>query len=81
MIEEIICSSDVTKQGLSFLERLFKNKRVHESLIALLKGAVKDERFVQDSKGFGLNWIGRTITDDKCKDTFKSLVVETFIKD
>jgi len=62
VIVEIIGSNDVKKQGLSYLERMFKNKQVHESLIILLKGGVKDTRFVEDSKIFGKDWISKAIT-------------------
>lgn len=41
---------------------MFKNKQVHDSLIVLLKGAVKDERFVTESKSYGKDWIAHTIT-------------------
>jgi hypothetical protein len=69
LAEEIVAqnSKEVKKQGLQYLERMFKNKQVHESLIKLLKGAIKDERFVGDSKRFGIDWISKTITAPKTK--------------
>jgi len=60
---------------------MFKNKTVHDSLIVLLKGAVKDQRFVADSKVFGIDWIKYTITSVRSKDALKDLVVNTFVKD
>jgi hypothetical protein len=60
---------------------MFKNKTVHDSLIVLLKGAVKDQRFVADSKVFGIDWIKYTITSVRSKEALKDLVVNTFVKD
>jgi hypothetical protein len=60
---------------------MFKNKQVHDSLIKLLKGAIKDERFVGDSKRFGIDWISKTITAPKTKQALKGLMAETFTKD
>jgi hypothetical protein len=60
---------------------MFKNKVVHESLITMLKGGVKDSRFVDDSKKFGIDWISKTIVAPKTKDSLKELVNETFLRD
>jgi hypothetical protein len=49
-ITDIVASKDVKREGVSYLERMFKNSQVHDSLIYLLKNAVKDDRFVTDSK-------------------------------
>jgi hypothetical protein len=59
---ECATSKEVQKEGISFLEKMFKDKIVHDSLIVLLKGGVKDSRFVSDSKTFGIDWIKYTIT-------------------
>lgn len=61
-ITDIVASKDVKREGVSYLERMFKNSQVHASLIYLLKNAVKDDRFVTDSKKFGIDWITYTIT-------------------
>lgn len=50
------------KEGVSYLDKMFKDKQVHEALIYLLKNAVKDDRFVEDSKKYGIDWIVYTIT-------------------
>lgn len=71
IVSEIVTSREVKKEGVSYLERMFKNKQVHESLIALLKGAIKDKRFVDDSKKFGIDWIQTTITATPTKDSLK----------
>ncbi|TNV80922.1 hypothetical protein FGO68_gene17681 [Halteria grandinella] len=83
LAEEIVAQNtkEVKKQGLQYLERMFKNKQVHESLIKLLKGAIKDERFVGDSKRFGIDWISKTITAPKTKQALKGLMGQTFTKD
>jgi len=60
---------------------MFKNKQVHDALIVLLKGGVRDSRFVGDSKVFGIDWIAKTITSKESKDSLKELVSETFQKD
>lgn len=60
-VTEVIATKEVKRQGLGYLERMFKNKQVHDALIVLLKGGVKDERFVSDSKEFGKEWISTTI--------------------
>ena len=78
---EIASSKPVQKEGISYLERMFKNKTVHDSLIVLLKGAVRDHRFLADSKVFGVDWIKYTITSQDSKDALKDLVVNTFVKD
>jgi hypothetical protein len=77
----VVGSKEVKKEGLSYLERMFKSKGVHESLITLLKVGVKDQRFIEDSKRFGINWIEKTITAEKTKGALKRLVSETFCKD
>ena len=61
LVGDIGSSKPVQKEGISYLERMFKDKNVHASLIVLLKGAVKDPRFVADSKIFGIDWIKHTI--------------------
>jgi hypothetical protein len=81
MVVEILACKDVQRQGVSYLERMFKSKQVHESLIKLLKGGVQDRRFVEQSKGFGIDWISKTITSNESKQALKGLVQETFIKD
>lgn len=81
LVQEVVGSKEVKKEGLSYLERMFKSKAVHESLITLLKGGVKDQRFLEDSKRFGINWIEKTITAEKTKGALKQLVSETFCKD
>lgn len=60
---------------------MFKNKTVHDSLIVLLKGAVKDPRFVADSKFFGLDWIKYTILATESINSLKALVSNTFLRD
>lgn len=45
-VSDVVGSKEVKKHGLSYLERMFKNKQVHDSLITLLKGAVKDDLFI-----------------------------------
>lgn len=57
LVGEITGSKYVQKEGISYLERMFKNKQVHDSLLVLLKGGVRDSRFIGDSKGFGIDWI------------------------
>ena len=41
-VGDIVGSKLVQKEGISYLERMFKNKTVHDALIVLLKGGVKD---------------------------------------
>lgn len=60
---------------------MFKTKPIHDSLLVLLKGAVKDSRFIDESKIFGKDWIAKTITASPTKDALKELVCETFKKD
>ena len=60
---------------------MFKNKQVHDALIKLLKGGVKDERFVTDSKEFGIDWITHTVTSNNVKTELKELVSETFTQE
>lgn len=60
-LTDLTASQEVKKHGLSYLERMFKSKQVHEALLKLIKGGVKDERFVQDSKKFGIHWISDII--------------------
>ncbi len=69
------------REGISYLEKMFKNKRVHDALLVLLKGGVRDSRFVAESKTFGIDWISKTITAPKTKCALKELVSETFTKD
>jgi hypothetical protein len=77
-ITEVVAGKEVKKEGLNYLERMFKNKQVHDALIKLLKGGVKDERFVTDSKEFGIDWITHTVTSNNVKTELKELVSETF---
>lgn len=81
LIGEIVGSKHLQKEGISYLERMFKNKSVHEAIVVLLKGGVKDSRFIADSKIFGIDWISKTITADKTKCALKHLVCEAFTKD
>ena len=81
LVGEVAASKAVQKEGISYLERMFKDKTVHESLIVLLKGAVKDQRFIAESKVFGIDWIKYTLTQGETKDALKELVANTFVKD
>jgi hypothetical protein len=54
---EAVSSREIRKEGLTFLEKMFKNKTVHDAILYLLKNDVKDERFVQASKVYGINLI------------------------
>ena len=81
LISEIVGSKHVQKEGISYLERMFKNKTVHEALIVLLKGGVRDQRFVAESKVFGIDWISKTITAPETKSALKNLCSEAFTKD
>ncbi|CDW77440.1 UNKNOWN [Stylonychia lemnae] len=80
-ITDIVASKDVKKEGVSYLERMFKNSQVHDSLIFLLKNAVKDDRFVTESKKFGIDWITYTITSQQSKNDLKNLMSLTFTQD
>lgn len=62
-ITDVVAGDKIKKEGVTYLEKMFKNKQVHDSLIYLLKNGVKDDRFVSDSKVYGKNWITKTITD------------------
>ena len=57
----MIPTHELRREGLSYLNRLCRNKEVHAQLITLLKGACKDKRFVDDSKVFGINLIGEGV--------------------
>jgi len=81
IVVDIVAGKQVQKEGLSYLERMFKAKQVHQSLITLLKGAVKDSRFVDQSKRFGIDWIQYTITSAESKTALKGLVNSTFLRD
>lgn len=81
LVGEIVGSKAVEREGISYLERMFKNKTVHEALLVLLKGGVRDSRFVAESKIFGIDWISKTITASKTKSALKELVSETFTKE
>lgn len=81
IVVDIVAGKQVQKEGLSYLERMFKAKQVHSSLITLLKGGVKDSRFVDQSKRFGIDWIQYTITSAESKTTLKDLVSATFVRD
>eukprot|EP00347_Sterkiella_histriomuscorum_P007747 403347710 len=80
-IIEVVANKDVKREGVSYLERMFKNKQIHDSLIILLKGAVKDNRFVTESKKYGIDWIGHTITSQQVKGDLKDLMSATFVQD
>jgi hypothetical protein len=60
-VVDIIASKEVKREGVSYLERMFKNKQVHDSLLVLIKGAIKEPSFVEDSKVFGKEWIAHGI--------------------
>lgn len=60
---------------------MFKNKVVHDSLLFMLKNSVRDNRFVQVSKVYGIDLISKAIVAPQTKSALKDLVVETFTKD
>jgi hypothetical protein len=60
---------------------MFKDGTVHNSLIYLLKNATLDQRFVADSKVFGVDWIAKTITANETKKALMELVNNTFVED
>lgn len=57
-ISDIVASNEVRREGLSYLERMFKHQKVHEGLIYLLKNDVRDERFVHVARDYGISLIG-----------------------
>lgn len=60
---------------------MFKNKVVHDALLFMLKNGVKDQRFVQDSKIYGIDLISKAIVSPAVTQSMKNLVVETFCKE
>lgn len=57
----MIPSNEIRKEGISLLEKMFKDKSVHQSVIYLLKNTVKDEKFVQEARPYGIDLVSKSV--------------------
>ena len=78
---DVLPMQQAKKEGLTYLERLLKKGEVHDDLLVLIKGAIKDQEFVKDSKTFGKEWISHVVLTHEVKQASKDLVIETCVNE
>jgi len=67
---------DLEKEGVSYIENIFKAKDTHEASLVLLKNVLKDPRFVEESKTFGLDLILHVINTPECKKDVQDMILD-----
>ena len=77
MIHEALDDSKVTKEGLNFLDRMFRHKQSHDAGQFLLVNVLKDQRFIDASRIWGTNLISHVILQNKAQEEFKLLIIKT----
>lgn len=77
----VVSTKEIRKEGLTYLEKIFKHKTVHDSLLFLLKNDIKDQRFVQASRLYGIDLIQHAVQTSLVRNASKDLVVDVLTKD
>ena len=77
-IKHVLSSKEVKGEGLRLLEKIFKEKLLHETLLILLKTTIKEKTFVNESKIFGKKLIREVIKEKDFKLETKELSIKTF---
>ena len=57
LIHELLTDPTIDKEGLNFLDRLFRHEQIHEAGLALLTNVLKDPRFMAEAQIFGTDLI------------------------
>jgi len=70
-VGELLNDKEVNQEGLNFLSRLFVDPQTHEAAVILLKNVLKDPRFVDESKSFGVDLISSIISSSQSQEDFK----------
>ena len=77
VIGEILTDKEVEQRGVDFLSKLFTQPQTHEAAVILLKNVLKDDRFINEGKVFGVDLITNVIRTPQCQEDFKLLVINT----
>lgn len=77
----MFANQEIKKEGLTFLEKMVKNKEVHNSMLYLIKNSVKDKRFIKDSREYGIDLSQYAASRSEVRIESKELVVNAFTKD
>lgn len=65
VVREILTDSKVEEEGTKFLSKLLTNPETHEAAVILLKNVLKDPRFVEEGKLFGVDLLTNVIRDPR----------------
>lgn len=77
VIRRILTDREVERTGVEFLSKLFLDPNTHEAAVILLKNVLKDPRFVQEGKTFGIDLISNVIRSSQCEEDFKNIVIKS----
>ena len=73
----LLKSKEVKGEGLHLLEKIFKEKLLHETLLVLLKSNLKEKSFVEESKIYGKSLIKKIVTEKEFKKEIKDFSIKT----
>mmetsp|Transcript_27148 Transcript_27148/g.26193 ORF Transcript_27148/g.26193 Transcript_27148/m.26193 type:complete len:105 (+) Transcript_27148:399-713(+) len=52
---DILSSETIKKEGMSFLNSLFQQKEVHDSLLKLVNNDIREKEFIEESRKLGID--------------------------
>lgn len=77
VIHELLTDESIYKEGLNFLDYLFRHELIHEAGVHLLQQVLVDKRFIDEANLFGENLIAWVLVQPTIQDEFKNLIVKT----
>ena len=64
LIHDLLTDPTIDKEGLNFLDRMFRHEKTHEAGLALLTNVLQDPRFMKEAQVFGTDLISFTLRQE-----------------
>jgi len=77
LIGDVLNNPAVEKDGLNFLDRLFREPQTKQAGLVLMSNVLSDPRFVHESKDFSTDLISHVIRQPDTQEDFKKLMIKT----
>jgi hypothetical protein len=77
IIHELLVDPTIEKEGLNYLDAVFRHKQTQEAGLALLTQVLQDPRFMHEAQIFGTDLISWVLAQEQIQKDFKDLVVAT----
>jgi hypothetical protein len=65
LIYDCLHDEKINIEGLNYLDRAFRHSQAHEGGQVLLIGALKDERFINESRSLVTDLVAHIVLQDK----------------